>query len=246
MFLFVWHCDCRIKTKPMRTPHETLQCSSEVRDTLKRFNFYDCPTPSPSPPLTPLLLPCWSCAKFMQLEIDIIQFWCAAETHDFDCHKKCHGLTAWLMCQCAFLCHNLHFYGNRKGAWHCVASSDLFKYFSAHHIEDNKSIVQQQIRIVRIKNFINHLILDYGLRVCVRPDKPTASSWTCETASCSACQQSLDAAGIRQRYKVINENTNSKIEQANRGRTTWTWRVVGQVERGQHKDQCAVTVRRVY
>lgn len=64
------------------------------------------------------------------------------------------------------------------------------------------SIVQQQIRIVRIKNFINHLILD-----CVRPDKPTASSWTCETASCSTCQQSLDAAGIRQRYKVINENT---------------------------------------
>lgn len=43
--------------------------------------------------------------------------------------------------------------------------------------------------------------------VCVRPDKPTASSWTCETASCSAWQQSLDAAGIMQRYKVINENT---------------------------------------
>lgn len=50
-------------------------------------------------------------------------------------------------------------------------SSDLFKYFSAHHIEDNKSIVQQQIQIVRIKNFINHLILDYGMRLCLR------SSW---------------------------------------------------------------------
>lgn len=47
-------------------PHGTLRC--EVRDTLKRFNFYDCPTP-PSSLLLVTLFP-----KFMQLEIDIIQF----------------------------------------------------------------------------------------------------------------------------------------------------------------------------
>lgn len=31
-------------------PHGTLRC--EVRDTLKRFNFYDCPTPPSMPPFS--------------------------------------------------------------------------------------------------------------------------------------------------------------------------------------------------
>lgn len=108
-----------------------------------------------------------------------------------------------------------------------------------HALEDNDSIVQQQIRIVALTIFINHLILD-KTTACVHHDK---LNWTCEMAQLHCVGIGVhpvrDAAGIRQRYQVIR--ILSRINR--RGKLT-KWEQAG--EKHSAPGSSAVSVRGVY
>lgn len=115
------------------------------------------------------------------------------------------------MCQCAFLCHNLHFYGNWKWAWQFAVSSDLFKCFSAHHIEDNDSIVE----LFPLRIFINHLIL-----VCVVLISPQHQAGRVKLPAAVHGSHHLMPQGLGKDTKSLMRIL-SKIEEPNRGSTTW-------------------------
>jgi len=88
LFLFVWHSDRQIKTHhETETEYRDWNSSSPRTNTLKRFNFYD-PIVNGISPFQPGELP-GNKTKFMQLEINIIQFdpWPYGRDTRIECHK---------------------------------------------------------------------------------------------------------------------------------------------------------------